>query len=185
MQERTGMTAVMCATFSGDEHMLRLLAARRADVNHSLEGLNELGYYDTQTVLMAATKSRQEPSVLATLVALRADVNAKARTGLDALFMCRTPEHVKVLLECRVDMPNACLCGAAMFGGPDTIKLLLEKRCDPGDNTASSPLLSLAMNCRHNSKAVEIARMLIAHRGDVNAVEMIPEDMLWDCRRWV
>ena len=178
----SGMTAVMCAALSGDENMLRILAKGGADVGHTLSGLSDLGYYDTQTVLMAATKSKQEPSVLATLVQLRADINATARTGLYALFMCRSPEHVRVLLECRAEMSDSALSGAAMFGGPDTVQLLLACRCNPAAARESSPLHALTMNARPNRKAVEIAEMLIASNADVNARDIIPDDMLWDCR---
>ena len=97
LQDSSGMNAVMCAVMSGDTKMLKLLAQCRADMNHTLQGMGDLGYYDTQTVLMAATKSQQHPSVLQTLIELEADVNARARTGLVALYMCRSPNHVKAL----------------------------------------------------------------------------------------
>ena len=56
----SSMNAVMCAVLSGDTFMLRLLVANGADMNTKLRGLSSLGYYDSQTVLMAATKSRQD-----------------------------------------------------------------------------------------------------------------------------
>ena len=42
-QDRSGMNAVMCATLSGDTALLRLLAEQRASMNHSLEGMSDLG----------------------------------------------------------------------------------------------------------------------------------------------
>ena len=122
----------MCAVFSGDAQTLRLLAESRANMNHALEGMSSLGYFDTQTALMAAAKSRQEAAVLATLLELRADVNARARTGLHVLFFCRTPEHVKTLMEHRAEMPRDILSGAASFACPDTVQALISYRCDPG-----------------------------------------------------
>ena len=86
-QDTSSMNGVMCAVLSGDVGVLRLLAQSRADMNHKMHGLSELGYYDTQTLLMAAAKSHQDPSVLIALIELRADANGRARTGLPALYM--------------------------------------------------------------------------------------------------
>ena len=129
-RDRSSMNAVMCSVFSGDTGMLRLLAENQADMNHTLEGMSDLGYFDTQTALMAATKSKQEPSVLATLIELRANVNAFSRTGLTAMFMCRSPDHVKLLHESRADVLHWTLSGVAAYASPETVQALLECRCD-------------------------------------------------------
>ena len=209
VQDTSNMNAVMCAALSGDTGMLRLLAERRANMNHVLYDMNDLGdyvidlsskavstvwlqscssfiscksssygplaasspgYYDTQTALMAATKSRQDPSVLAAMIELRADVNARARTGLVALYMCRSPAHVKVLLEHRADMPHYALSGAASFGGPETVQALLSHRCDPNQTEENrySPLHAIALFSRGNCWALETAKLLLAQRADVN-----------------
>lgn len=174
LQDSSGMNAVMCAVMSGDTMMLKQLAQCRADVNHTLQGMGDLGYYDTQTVLMAATKSQQHPSVLQTLIELEADVNARARTGLVALYMCRSPEHVKVLLERRAEMPNFVLTGVASFACPETVRALLSFRCDPnqtGDPSSGpgfGPLHAVALFSRRNRRAVATAKLLLEHRADIN-----------------
>ncbi|CAE7870674.1 unnamed protein product, partial [Symbiodinium microadriaticum] len=174
LQDSSGMNAVMCAVMSGDTMMLKQLAQCRADVNHTLQGMGDLGYYDTQTVLMAATKSQQHPSVLQTLIELEADVNARARTGLVALYMCRSPEHVKVLLERRAEMPHFVLTGVASFACPETVRALLSFRCDPnqtGDPSSGpgfGPLHAVALFSRRNRRAVATAKLLLEHRADIN-----------------
>ena len=67
---------------------------------------------------MAAAKSQQDASVLATLIQLRADVNARARTGLVAMSFCRTPEQVKVMVEHRADMPPLLSVRDCIFWRP-------------------------------------------------------------------
>ena len=183
VKDDSSMSAVMCAVMSGDKGMLRLLASSRADVDRPLHGLGDFGYYDTQTPLMAATKSQQKPSLLATLVELRADVNARSRTDMFPLFICRSAEHVKVLLNCRADMPHSALSGVSMFAGPDAVQVLLDHRCDPTHESEASPLNSVAMLARGNRRAVEVATLLISRRADLNAREVIPDGMIWDCRK--
>ncbi|CAE7633847.1 unnamed protein product [Symbiodinium sp. CCMP2592] len=175
LHDSSGMNAVMCAVMSGDTKILKLLAQCRADMNHTLQGMGDLGYYDTQTVLMAATKSQQHPSVLQTLIELEADVNARARTGLVALYMCRSPEHVKVLLEHRAEMPHFVMTGVASFACPETVRALLSFRCDPnqtGDPSSGpgfGPLHAVALFSRRNRRAVATAKLLLEHRADINA----------------
>ncbi|CAE7663243.1 unnamed protein product, partial [Symbiodinium sp. KB8] len=183
LQDSSGMNAVMCAVMSGDTMMLKQLAQCRADVNHTLQGMGDLGYYDTQTVLMAATKSQQHPSVLQTLIELEADVNARARTGLVALYMCRSPEHVKVLLERRAEMPHFVLTGVASFACPETVRALLSFRCDPNQTGDPSfgPLHAVALFSRRNRRAVATAKLLLEHRADINGRKEISGILM----RWV
>ncbi|CAE7699076.1 unnamed protein product, partial [Symbiodinium pilosum] len=65
--DASSMNAVMCAVLSGDTSMLRLLAGLRADMNSAIQGMGDVGYYDTQNALMVAAKSQQEAPLLATL----------------------------------------------------------------------------------------------------------------------
>ena len=96
------MNPVLCAAFAGDAKILRALLENRADANQKLYGLSDLGFYDGQTVLMAATKSRQTPEVLSTLIELRADVNAATRIGLTTIALVRDPGQLGVLMEARL-----------------------------------------------------------------------------------
>ena len=183
-QDRSSMNAVMCSVLSGDTGMLRLLAEKRADMNQPMHGLGDLGYYDTQTILMAAAKSHQGPAVLTTLIELRADPNASARTGLPALYMCRSPDHVKALLEHRAEMSHYALNGAASFAGPDTVRELLNFRCDPCHGGAGKygPLHAVALFSRGNPRAVETAKLLLEHRAEVNTPSSPTGEFLWKCR---
>ncbi|CAE7246569.1 Alpha-latrotoxin-Lt1a [Symbiodinium microadriaticum] len=183
-RDRSGMNAVMCATLSGDTAVLRLLAEHRASMNHSLKDMSDLGYYDTQTPLMAAAKSQQDASVLATLIQLRADVNARARTGLVAMSFCRTPEQVKVMVEHRADMPPSSLSGIASFGGPETMKVLLSCRCDINQTEENryGPLHATTLFSRGNCRAVETAKFLLAQHADVNARTVLSGSLALWCR---
>ena len=182
--DTSSMSGVMCAVLSGDTGMLRLLAESRADMNQTMHGLSDLGYYDTQTMLMAAIKSRQDPSMLTTLIELRADVNGRSRTGLPALYMCRSPDHVKVLLESRAHLASYALLGAASFAGPDTVQALLSARCHPGGmgTAVYGPLHALAVFGRSNRQAVESAKLLLECRADVNMRCSPTGKTLWDAR---
>ena len=184
VQDTGGMNGVMCAVLSGDVGILRLLAQTGANMNHSLQDMGDLGYYDTQTVLMAATKSRQSSSMLEALVELRANVNARSRSNLTALFMCRSPEHVKVLVESKAELKDFVLDGAAFFAGPDTVQTLLAYRCDPNQVNflKSEPLHSVAMGCRGNNRAVENAKLLLSHRADLNRRAEATPEFVWPCR---
>ena len=170
------MNGLMCAVFSGDTDMLRLLAQARADMNYRLHGLAELGYYDSQTALMAAMKSHQAPCVLEALIELRSDVNMPDRLGLPALYMSRSAEHVKVLLDHRADTPAFVLEGPAAFASPDTVQALLAYRCDPSQDTRASPLHALSLLSRSNRRAVETAKLLLMSRADVNTRAARPMD---------
>lgn len=59
--DQSSMNGMMCAMFCGDTIMLRLLAGSKGDVNLRLHGLAQLGYFDGQTLLVAAAKSSQKP----------------------------------------------------------------------------------------------------------------------------
>ena len=90
------MNGALCAVISGDAQMLSRLIQRRADVNYRVSGLSDLGFYDSQTLLMVAAKSHQSAEVLSTLLELRADVNARDRSGLNSAFYARSAQQVKV-----------------------------------------------------------------------------------------
>ena len=89
------MNGALCAVIAGDAQMLSRLIKRRADVNYRVSGLSDLGFYDSQTLLMVAAKSHQSAEVLSTLLELRADVNARDRSGLNSAFYARSAQQVK------------------------------------------------------------------------------------------
>ena len=52
----SGMGGILCAAFSEDAGMLRVLANSRADVNSGVSGLGNLGFFDGQSALLLATR---------------------------------------------------------------------------------------------------------------------------------
>ena len=63
IQQESGMTGMMCAVLASDVDILKVLVEHRGDPNGRARGLAELGYYDTQTLLMVAAKTNQEQFV--------------------------------------------------------------------------------------------------------------------------
>ncbi|CAE7838245.1 unnamed protein product [Symbiodinium microadriaticum] len=179
IQDTSSMSPVLCAVFAGDAKILRALLENRADANQKLYGLSDLGFYDGQTVLMAATKSRQTPKVLSTLIDLRADVNAATRIGLTAVALVRDPGQLRVLMEARADIHTpgrpfglSPIAGAAVWACPETIAAMLAARCDPNftpQGVGYGPLHAVCLQARNSRRATEIARILLASRADVNS----------------
>lgn len=186
VKEEPGMTGMLCAVFSGDSEMIRRLAGLRADPNGRLIGLADLGYYDIQTLLMAAAKSSQEPAVLSTLLSLQADPNLLSRAGLGAAWMAREPGHVRVLLASRAEMWNTYsqpLNGVAGRGSSDTVRVFLECRCEPSAVSMDGfgPLHAVATFGRANQHATRTVELLMKFRADVNLQAHPGDFMFWEC----
>ena len=117
----------------------------------------ELGYYETQTLLMTAAKSKKPSKVLRTILELRAEVNALSSNGTNAMFIARSPaqalgqrplrqrpalwRQVWLLLEARADvhvrrgdMMLTPLTGCATMACTETVRALLQARCSPQDD---------------------------------------------------
>lgn len=62
--DKSSMNALLCATFSGDVEMVRLLAHKKADLNANLHGLEKLGFPDVWNLLIAALESRQSQKMM-------------------------------------------------------------------------------------------------------------------------
>ncbi|CAL1127850.1 unnamed protein product [Cladocopium goreaui] len=146
VKDQSPMPAMLCAIFAGDVKMLQRLVESRADVNARLKGLGHLGYFDTQTPLIAATKSNQKGSLLQALIDLRADVHATTRVGLNCGFVVRSPEHVEVLLRARADLHSNCLpmgltplTGAVVWSTQETVLAMLKARCDANPPSRGGP----------------------------------------------
>ncbi|CAK9020362.1 unnamed protein product [Durusdinium trenchii] len=184
VEDTSSMNGVLCALFAGDAEMLRLLGQQRADMNGRLHGLETLGYFDSQTPLMAALKSQQESEVISALLEMRADVDLKSRTYIKCTYLVRSPEHVKLLLAARADFQHSgpgnltALTGAASWASASTVQSILDAGYSPNDTNAQAnkvhiigytPLHGLAIHSRDNPEALESARILIESRADVNA----------------
>ncbi|CAK9011108.1 unnamed protein product [Durusdinium trenchii] len=179
VNDTSSMNATLCAMFASDVGMLRVLAYHKADLNMRMKGLSALGYYDSQTLLMAAAKSRQGPEVLSALIELRADVNARSNNGMNCAFLARTPEQVQVFIEAKADLHSHCeplgltpLAGVAAMASPDTVRAMLDAAYDPNPQPCGvghGPLHGAIMVSRGNRYAAETARLLLEHKADVNS----------------
>ncbi|CAE7212188.1 warA [Symbiodinium sp. CCMP2592] len=171
INDDSGMDGMATAVFGGAVNILRRLVEKRGDPNRRMRGMGELGYYDTQTLLMVAAKSSQPADVLSTLIELHADPCAVSRSGINCAFLARSPGHVKVLLEARMDVSSSFeVHGACSFAGPSTVKAILAARASVNSQGEGyTPLHACAMFSRGNRFAAETARLLIQQRADVNA----------------
>ena len=184
VNDESSVNALLCAIFAGDVRMVKLLVEHKADVNRRLMGLNSLGYSDTQTMLMAAIKSHQDPEMLSALIELRADVQATTRVGLGCAYLVRAPGQLKVLIEAKADLHTSHLpmglsplCGAAVWSCPETVAEMLHARCDPNPKPTGAgyfPLHAVALLSRGRACAVDVARVLLEGRADPNA-RALPE----------
>lgn len=182
-EDQSSMNGVLCAVFAGDGDMVRLLVQQRADVNAQLHGLSQLGYFDSQTPLMAALKSQQGASVVSALLEMRADTEIRSRTAIKCSYLVRSPEHVELLLAARADFQHGgpgkitALAGAAAWASAATVKTILDAGYDPNSTNAEdsgtclghTPLHNLAIHSRDNPEVIESAKLLLAYRANVNA----------------
>ncbi|CAJ1334485.1 unnamed protein product [Effrenium voratum] len=173
------MNGLVCAVFAGNVPMVRLLAEHQANVNHRLCGLGSLGYFDSQTVLMAAAKSEQMPEMLSTLIELNADVTATTRVGINCAYLARSPGHVRVLCEAKADLHSTMvptgltpIAGPVVWASPDTVAAMLAAKCDPNPAVGGvgyGPLQALALLARSRQDNVTVARMLLDSRADLDS----------------
>ena len=174
-EHESPMNGLLSAVLAGDVPMIRLLAENRADVNLRLKGLGELGYFDTQTVLMAAAKSRQEPEVLSSLIELKADVEARSRSAIACTYLVRSPGHVKVLADAKANLEASwVLNGPAGLASTETVAAMLEFRCDANFDFETigvryGPLHAMALLSRSNRHAINTALLLLQQRANINA----------------
>ena len=179
-QDQSPMNALMCAVFSSDSRMIRLLVSHGADVNSRAQGLAKAGYFDGQPLLVCAAKSHQPADVLAALLELRADVHARSSTGSTVAPMVRSPEQLRLVMAHRADlhchfdpMGLTALGGACGMANADTIAALLKARCDPNPRLygiGCSPLQQTILFSRGNRSALQIVRLLLENRADANAL---------------
>lgn len=174
VQETNGMTGMLCAVLAGDVNIIQKLVEHGANPNGRALGLGDMGYYDSQTLLMVAAKSGQDALVLSALLKASADCNLLSRAGIDPLWLARRPGHVHVLLAARATIhgPSSTnpLNGVAGRGSADTVRVFLESRCDPAKASIDgfAPLHALPLFGRSNPDVFETTRLLLAYRANVN-----------------
>ncbi|CAE7220339.1 ANKK1 [Symbiodinium sp. CCMP2592] len=187
------MTGVLCAVFAGDSEVLTALVEARADVNRSIHGLSDLGYFDGMSPLTVATRSNQDPEMLSSLLMLRADVNYRVpMSGACAAHVVRSPEQFRVLKDAGVDflsiaMPIGMtpLTSAAGFASAEVVSALLGARSDPNpplQGLGWSPLHAVALFSRGRADAVEIVHLLVKAQGDLNAKAQMSGPLSWIAR---
>ena len=177
-KDSSSMNGIMCAIFASDVDLIRSLVKSEADVNFRVHGLDHFGYFDSQTLLMAAAKSHQPAEVLSALIELKGDVNMQAANGASTVFMMRSPEQVRTVVAARAELHKGGLpleltplTGVASWANVETVSSMLESRCDPNPELRGigyGPLHGIAFFSRSNRYAKEIAALLISHRADVN-----------------
>ncbi|CAE7612740.1 Ankyrin repeat and protein kinase domain-containing protein 1 [Symbiodinium microadriaticum] len=187
------MTGVLCAVFAGDSEVLTALVGARADVNSSIRGLSDLGYFDGMSPLTVATRSNQDPEMLSTLLKLRADVNYRVpMSGACAAHVARSSEQFRVLKDAGVDFHSVAmpigmtpLTSAAGFAAAEVVSALLEARSDPNppmQGCGWSPLHAVALFSRGRADAVEIVHLLVKAQGDLNAKARMSGPLSWIAR---
>ncbi|CAJ1334481.1 unnamed protein product [Effrenium voratum] len=151
IKDQGGMTGLLCAVLGGEPEMIRTLVELKADVHSRAWGLSEFGYYDSQTLLMVACKSSQETLVLTTLIDMRADASAAARSGI-------TADRRRALLQANVSQmsvlfsadgrsspagfraypaeSSTCPISIYLARHPGQIQALLAAKADPHDTNA-------------------------------------------------
>ena len=186
IKDERGMTGMLCAVLAGDVNIMQQLVERRANPNARVCGLWDLGYFDTQTLLMTAVKSSQDPDVLSALMSMHADPNAVSRSVGTAAWHAQTPGQVKTLLEYRAQLQlvgTQPLNGVAGRASPETVNSFLESRCDPSYRPKEGylPLHAVGMLGRGNPHACDTVRLLLSFRADVNAQTDPQGSLYWAC----
>lgn len=163
-KDGAGNTALILACFSGHENVAQILIKSGADVNicPAEHGLSPL--------LIASAKGLDK--TVQSLLAKKADLNARGQRGQSALYMACFTGHaivVSLLLEAGAD-PNIAddknqtpLYFAAYGGFVDIVSMLLKKGADIHART--KPLNQDALMAASIAGEYEIARMLIEKGG--------------------
>eukprot|EP00439_Symbiodinium_sp_Y106_P048413 s2042_g6.t1 len=190
-KDTSSMNGLLCATFAGDVNLIHNLVYMEADVNLRLHGLDNFGYFDGQTLLMAAAKSHQPARVLAALIELAADVNTAAPNGTNPAYMMRSPEQLHVLLNAKADLHSPCLplgltplAGVASFSSTETVAAMLRARCDPNPGLQGigyGPLHGATFFSRSNRHSEGTVKLLLAHAADANARARPQGNYSWIC----
>jgi len=135
------------------------------------------GMTTMQIVLLQGWRS---PHVLKILLEARADPNSSSQ-GVPLLACCRTARDVELLVKYRGDVcklaPPLKVPAIALASGestpPEVIAKLLELRASPNGPAVSGlgiaqPLSFVAVNAKSNPHAVQVAKLLLEARADVN-----------------
>eukprot|EP00913_Durusdinium_trenchii_P020433 g19195.t1 len=148
----TTMSPLLCACLSGDLQLVKtLLQQEGLNLHTPLKSMMQVGIAEGLTALhVLLMHGWRCPGVLEVVLEAKADVNLVSK-GIPVLAYCRS-ENCK----------------------PEVIDSLLEARADPNGRSggigATQPLALLSMNAASNPHAMEVAKMLVLAKSDINQV---------------
>ena len=164
-----GNSALICAVWSEDLPMVRLLIKNGADANVGNSNWTPLM---TAAWAMGSSRGRSKKDVLAILkllLAKGAKVNARDGAGQTALTLAAAVGDVAMLrvllragayIHTRDKRGNGALMGAVQHHNSDTIKFLLEQGINANArNKEGKTVLAYAEECEAN----EIVQLLVQH----------------------
>ncbi|CAJ1347634.1 unnamed protein product [Effrenium voratum] len=178
LDSKKGMCPLLCATLSGDVGMITHLCNAGADVNRFYGKLPEVYIFQSVSPLMLAVwMSWRTPEIAQTLLARSADATACSRGGAPepVVGFCKSAALVELLVQHRADVNTtfpalAAACGVA--APTSVIASLLEHKAQvnpPGGGLGSKhPLSGVAYQSSVSSNALEVAKLLLDARADVN-----------------
>ncbi|CAK9022058.1 unnamed protein product [Durusdinium trenchii] len=179
----TTMSPLLCACLSGDLQLVKtLLQQEGLNLHTPLKSMMQVGIAEGLTALhVLLMHGWRCPGVLEVVLEAKADVNLVSK-GIPVLAYCRSSEDVELLVKHQADVNKAApplgVPVLALATGenckPEVIDSLLEARADPNGRSggigATQPLALLSMNAASNPHAMEVAKMLVLAKSDINQV---------------
>eukprot|EP00434_Breviolum_minutum_P018830 symbB.v1.2.016609.t1/scaffold1266.1/size127780/4 len=180
-KKTSGMGPVCCAALSGDVRLLyNLLNAGFPAEKVITADFSEIGLPSGFTsTFLAVMQSWRTPDVLQTMLQHQIDPNATTK-GVPLLACARTAADVELLVNYRADvhlraapLKVPILALASGENKPEAIAKLLECRADPTGPTkgglgTTNALAFCAFNAASNPHALEVAKLLVKAKTDVN-----------------
>jgi len=178
---RRGFGPILAAALSADTDLLKTLLEAACSVEQRLKAMPEVGVVGGMTTMqIVLLQGWRSPHVLKILLEARADPNSSSQ-GVPLLACCRTARDVELLVKYRGDVcklaPPLKVPAIALASGestpPEVIAKLLELRASPNGPAVSGlgiaqPLSFVAVNAKSNPHAVQVAKLLLEARADVN-----------------
>ncbi|CAE7602263.1 ANK2 [Symbiodinium pilosum] len=190
------MGAIACATLAGDADTISIFSKAQAP-SKPLKGLLEVGVPNGYTPIYLAVRYAWHcPAVLDGLLEAKADANAIDVPGIPVLALCVTVRDVVKLVEHRADVNKrsayikvpvlslACNACAPLA----VVAKLLELGADVSPPTVGGfgtahPFAHLALTAAVNPHCLEVARLLVAERCDIN--QQCAAGGMWRLVEWV
>ena len=179
--KRSNFSPVAAAALAGDCELLKLLLEAKCSMTKKFKAMPEVGIVGGLTTLhITVLQGWRSPQALKILLEARADPNLSA-LGVPLLACCRTGHDVELLVRHRADVCKRAwplkVSTIALASGentkPEVIAKLLEFRASPngvpvGGLGITQPLSFVCVNAGSNTHAIEIVKLLLEARADVN-----------------